>query len=468
MSYSNIESVLVSSTDAVSRKYRLDPSQYNADVERIVRHCAKNNIHLKTLENLGWIKETYLPNRFSRSYTGSNKLGTVMIGTSSMLDMKLPRDMRIFINGMRSAADLFVKDNDILISRSGTVGTSTLCGKTYEDCVASDDCIRLRCDDNHTGFVAAYLKTNIGLSLLAKDSHGKVIKHLRPEDVKNLKVMVLDDKLIEEINKKMLEAKNSFDLARMKYENVEKMLEDALGKLMPPTFSNVGIIPFSSLKLCRLDPHMYDPYSTFVSQEILKSGDYSNLSEVADVITVGRFKRHYLEEDNQNGVGLYSSSDIVRARLTPSKYISRVLNKKNIKDCAVSEGDILIPCSGAYGGIIGKGIMAGKSIAGRPVSQHVLRVVPKDNSEINRYFIAAYLCSFSFGYPLITATRFGKDIPELDPNAIRNIPIPIIDSDMQKKIGDEFLKALEYQELGNDLETCAEKMIYDSYTGINK
>ena len=57
-----------------------------------------------------------------------------MIGTSSILDMKLPHDMRIFLNGMKHTKDLYVEDNNILISRSGTVGTNTLCGSSYEGC----------------------------------------------------------------------------------------------------------------------------------------------------------------------------------------------------------------------------------------------------------------------------------------------------------------------------------------------
>lgn len=464
MSYSTIEPVIVSSTDAVSRKYRLDPSQYNADVEKIVRHCAKNNIGLKTLKDLGWIKETYLPNRFSRSYTGSSTLGTIMIGTSSMLDMKLPRDMRIFLSGMKNAKDLYVEDNDILISRSGTVGTSTLCGSSYEGCVASDDCIRLRCDIDHVGFVAAYMKTKMGMTLLAKDSHGKVIKHLKPEDVQDLKIPLFDEIVIKEVNETMLKAKDAFDSARRSYEQVEILLEKYLGKLVPPKFSNCSIVPFGALQLTRLDPHMYDPYSNFVSHEIVRSTSYKKLGEIADVVTVARFKRHYLDEENENGIGLYSSSDIVRARLTPSKYISRVLNKKNIKDCSVQEGDILIPCSGAYGGILGKGIIAGKSLAGKPISQHVLRVVKKEDCKLNYDFVAAYLCSFAFGYPLITATRFGKDIPELDPNAIREIPIPCIAEAIQNEIGLVYRKAIELQERGNALEIEAEQIIYDNYS----
>lgn len=107
--------------------------------------------------------------------------------------------------------------------------------------------------------------------------------------------------------------------------------------------------------------------------------------------------------------------------------------------------------------------MAGKSLSGKPISQHVLRIVKKDDSEIKFDFVAAYLCSFTFGYPLITATRFGKDIPELDPNAIREIPIPYIENRMQQEIGQAYRKAIELQERGNALETEAEQIIYDSF-----
>lgn len=468
MSYSKIEPVIVSSRDAVSRKYRLDPSQYNADVERIIRHCALKNIKLTSLESLGWVKETYLPNRFSRAYTGNNYSGTVMVGTSSMLDMKLPKDLRIFLSGLKKSGELYIKDNDILISRSGTVGTSTLCGKTYEDCVASDDCIRLRCDEKHVGYVAAYLKTSMGLMLLSKDSHGKVIKHLKPEDVLGLKIMEFSDEIIAEVNSLMLEAKITFDSARKMYQEVEDKLEKYLGKLVPPAFAMSSIIPSSSLVLSRIDPHMYDPYSRFVANEIVRTGKYKKLYEVADVLTVGRFKRHYLEEDNENGIGLFSSSDIVRARIKASKYISKVLNKKNISDCSVLEGDILIPCSGAYGGILGKGVVAGKTIAGKPVSQHVLRVKKKDNIDMDFNFVSAFLCSFTFGYPLITSTRFGKDIPELDPTAIMSIPIPCVDKKVEKDIGNTFAKALELQEKGNSLERQAERIIISNYTSPTK
>lgn len=461
MSYNKmIEPIIVSSNDVISHGYRLDPSQYNVDVERIIRHCKSHRIHLETLESLGWVKEVYLPNRFSRNYAGNTVRGVPMLGTSSMLDMRLPRNIRVFANSAKDFEALYIHNNDILISRSGTVGTNVLCGKTYESFIASDDCFRLRAPEKYVGYIAAYLKTSYGLTLLAKDSHGKVIKHLKTDDILGLHIFVFDEKLVSEINSKMLQAKEMIDRARESFEEVEIMLQNALGKYTPAVYPQGDIIPSIALHNNRLDPHLYDPFTIYLSKQIKKSGNYKPLKELVDVWGVPRFKRYYV--DKKNGVGLYSSSDIIRAEISPSKYMSKTLNQKNIENCKIKKHTILIPCSGAYGGILGKGVMANELLDGKAVSQHVLRVTPKTYD--NRfYYIGAFLCSSTFGYPLITATRFGKDIPELDPNAIGDIPVPELDKDIEDSIATKFSEAINLQVRGNLLEKEATDLIRKSY-----
>lgn len=461
MSYNTtVEPIIVSSKDVITRGYRLDPSQYNADVERIIRHCKEHKIPLKSLEALGWVEEVFLPNRFNRNYTGDSVRGVPMLGTSSMLDMRLPNDIRVFTNSVKDFESLYVRDNDILISRSGTVGTSVLCGKTYEKYIASDDCFRVRAIEKYAGYIAAYLKTNFGLTLLAKDSHGKVIKHLKASNVLNLHIFVFDENVISTVNAKMLQSKEMFDKAREAYAEVERMLQTALGKYIPAIYPQGDLIPNVSLQSNRLDPHMYDPFTSFLNKQIKKSGNYKPLKELADVWGVARFKRYYVGEEN--GTGLYSSSDIVRAELNPSKYMSNTLNKKNIDTCTITKNTILIPCSGAYGGILGKGIMSNELLDGKSVSQHVLRITAKGDDH-SFYYIGAFLCSNTFGYPLITATRFGKDIPELDANAIEQIPIPLLDKEVEDLIASKFQEAISLQVQGNKLEKEATELIIAGY-----
>ena len=76
---------LVSSFDAMNRKFRLDPSQYNVDTERIVRSCKERHLKLTTLNNLKCIDEVYLPNRFSRKYTKNKNEGAYLINKIKLI-----------------------------------------------------------------------------------------------------------------------------------------------------------------------------------------------------------------------------------------------------------------------------------------------------------------------------------------------------------------------------------------------
>ena len=448
---------IIASIDTMSRKMRLDPSQYNVETQRIIRNCKNHGIPLYKMAELDCIDEIYLPNRFSRNYTHNKKTGVPMIGTSSMLNLRLPDDDRIYITKIRNSEELFVRAGDILVSRSGTVGTSVLCGNSYTDYVASDHCFRLRVSENLRGYIAAYLQTKYGLALLVKDAHGKVIKELTDDNLRELPIMYFTE-YVEEINSQMIQASYLYDEARGIIRIIEEKLYEEFSGLIPKvTDDNVNILSYTSLVINRIDPHMYNFYSNYIFREILK-GEYRLLGDVAEVWGTARFKRHYLEKNNPNSVGLYSSSDIVRANLSPSKYISKKLNAKDLKKCKIDKNTVLIPCSGTYGGIMGHGMLAGGQMDGKAITQHVLRVGPKE-SDMDFYYLAAFLCSSEWGYHLITATRFGKDIPEIDPDVIKRIPIPFIDKKKQEEIGSLFKKSVELQEKANRLEnTAIEKM----------
>lgn len=463
MFYKRLENQIniISSFDTFDRKMRLDPSQYNIETQRIIRNCKNYTIPLCALKDLNCIEGMYLPNRFSRSYTQNMDRGVPMLGTSSMLNMKLPTDDRIFIKKIRDNKKLFIEHGDILISRSGTVGTSVLCGKSYKGFVASDHCIRLRVKENLRGYIAAYLQTCYGMALLVKDAHGKVIKELTEENISDLPIIYFKEK-VADINAMMLQATELYDEARAKLQEVESKLNQEFSMFVPiESKDSINILSFNGLMINRIDPHMYNFYSNYIFREILRS-DYRLLGDIAEVWGTARFKRYYLDKHNPNGIGLYSSSDIVRANLSPSKYISRSLNAKEIAKCTIEHDTVLIPCSGAYGGIMGHGILAGKMMDGKAVTQHVLRVARKTD-DMNFYYIAAFLCSNNWGYHLITATRFGKDIPEIDPGVLKTIPIPKIPMYKQNEIGYLFKQASELQERANELENSAINLIESMY-----
>lgn len=446
---------IISSHETISREFRLDPSNYSKQGELLTRHIKQLPFKSPKIGDLPEFNEIYLPKRFARKYLDNDEYGFPMLGISSMLMLRLPVDTRIKINGDILSSPLHINNGDILVSRSGTVGTTVLCGESYGRHVASDHCFRVRLDKNIRGYVATYLQSVFGQTFMTGSAHGKVIKELKAEDITNIRIPLVNTDDIQRINDMALKAVKLIDDARAMIEMAEKELSNCLiqpnikqqTNLWFNKESNSYIVNSSSFLNYRLDPHYYNP-NIEVLRNHLNSLPHMKLGEIADVWGVARFKRY--RADKGYGIPLYSSSDIIRALIKPSTFLSSKRNERNIKQCTIEEGTILVPCSGAYGGILGRCVYAGKTLHGKAVTQHVLRIKINDTN-FNPYYVAALLGSLNYGYPIITALRHGKDVPEINPDMLKSFPIPHLTPKNQQTIGDCMRMAISYTDQANDL-----------------
>ena len=105
----------------------------------------------------------------------------------------------------------------------------------------------------------------------------------------------------------------------------------------------------------------------------------------------------------------------------------------------VKKGWILVTC----GGTIGNSVYVDNQISQCTVSQHVMRIVPNDNT--NSGFLYAYLSS-EIGYNLITLFTYGSVIPSLEPHHLELVPIPHYNTSVIEETGNlvsEYAKKLE-------------------------
>ena len=120
------------------------------------------------------------------------------------------------------------------------------------------------------------------------------------------------------------------------------------------------------------------------------------------------------------------------------KYLSLSQHGERIeKQLELHENMTLITCSGT----IGKVALVGKHWENWAANQHIIRVVPADDS------IAGYLNIFlasDYGYRLITRHIYGAVIDEIDDTHVSRIPIPLLKNhDVQLQINALALKANE-------------------------
>lgn len=452
---------IVSSEELKLRDYRLDPSRYNERGEKVSRHLKMLPYRKVLISKWDEVSEIQIPSRFGRDYIESEENGVPFLGSSSILMARLPHDLLLSKNKTRQLSSLVLKEGTIIISRSGTIGVSLICGKSFNGFAASEHCARVYASKKVQGYLKAYIASPLGQELLVQQTHGKVIKEITDIQIGEVQVPVLPNPIFEHVNDLVLSAVDLYDKARESLDKADSLLNTYLGKkeeLQNPNLwfdhgKNAFLKAAESLFRERLDPHFYNPDINHL-RNILDSKSEKTLGEIAHIWGVGRFKRHHA--DKSIGTPLYSSADVVRARLEPSIYLSKSRNAKDIQRCKIEKDTILIPCSGTFGGILGRAVIAGKRLHGQAVTQHLLRIKVTDVDYPPGY-IAALLMSQRFGYRIITAYRYGKDVPEIEPTDLESIPIPKLKDDEQKEIADYINSASESIDLANELEDIAQR-----------
>ncbi|MCA0028280.1 MULTISPECIES: hypothetical protein [unclassified Mesorhizobium] len=146
-----------------------------------------------------------------------------------------------------------------------------------------------------------------------------------------------------------------------------------------------------------------------------------------------RMKRVYVSE--QNGIPLFSSSDILNIENTPSAYISR----KTIRDfgpITIKKFDVMLSRSGTIGNVG----FAGARFEGHCLTEDALRL--RCNSPSDAGFVAAFLRS-KYGRLQVTRSTYGSVVQHIEPEHLAGILVPKFHAIEQAEIGRKFLDALE-------------------------
>lgn len=119
---------------------------------------------------------------------------------------------------------LKVKEGDILISRSGTIGKVTYATKRLsEDFLISDDLVRVRVKDiKLRAYLLAYFMSKTALNLMLLDEYGSVQQHLQPRHIQQMIVPIPED---WNLAKDMINAGESFILAMEKMSDADSMVQ---------------------------------------------------------------------------------------------------------------------------------------------------------------------------------------------------------------------------------------------------
>jgi hypothetical protein len=354
--------------------------------------------------------------------------GSPFLTATQVFDVRpIPRKF-LAVEKMDGARACFVEDGTILVTRSGSVGRSTIAHNVHRGIVISDDLLRVKAiDPGNRGWIYAYLQAPQTRAMTKSVHYGHIIKHLEKAHLNALPIPTIDDEIAAVFAKRVsriLDLRN--ESHRLTLE-AESCFEKALGGHEVTDWGEGGFcIKAKSLFSMRrrLDASAHNPGVGAIRRHLAKRGTrFTKFGDAGfDIWVPGRYKRVPAED----GVIYRDSADLLE--------VSPDLQKR-FADCRfgdefrgrVKHGWILIPCSGQVYGIIGTATLGTAALDDQVVSNHVVRAAPKKDSAPMGYILTA-LSHPILGRPLVKALAFGSSVPEIDPDDLAQMDIVRLDS----------------------------------------
>lgn len=444
----------VSLIEIFNNKLRLEANAFNLSAkvakEKVI-NCKFGHINLWSKNGL--VKNAFYPGRFKRIYV-SKKDGKPFFLPSQITEIKPKPTKYISEKTYKTIAGVEIVKNNLLMSRSGTIGKCTISSKTNIGKLYSDDIIRVSFKNEFDlGYTYAFFQTNDGQLILQTNNYGAVVKHIEPEHLESITIPNAPETLKKAIHELIIDSYDLRDASNDLIDQAEKILYEELQlksieELKIEYFDNSIELKNYSTKLSelklRFDGSFHIPIVKQVENALKKNAKkivcLSDKSLTKGIVLPGRFSRTYV--DSENGIQFLGGRDLFQLNPMTEKYLSKSVHKKQLEgDLKISKNDILTPSRGT----IGKVVIAPEHFNTKAISDNIINIRPA-NEEIAGYLFS--ILNSDYGRVLIKRQIYGGVVDAMEPNMLANIEIPLLKNEQkQKEINNLVLKAnkLRYQ-----------------------
>lgn len=201
----------------------------------------------------------------------------------------------------------------------------------------------------------------------------------------------------------------------------------------------------------RLDAEFYSMErlkAQILIEELKKAGISIGLTEDfgKKIFHRPRFRRNYVSKNE--GDPYLMPNEIFLFPIKARKFI-----KDYPEGLRIEPDWILITCSGSTGRVR----ISDRILSKYVMSHDLIRLVPEDKSSLG--YVYAYLNTW-IGQAFLTKTNYGGPIKHIEPHHVANIPIPLVEEDIMKKVNDMILEAHKMREEAQLKLFQAEELFY--------
>jgi len=441
--------------------YRLDTKPYVGGVleTKLLLRKLKTTVPLHTLTK-GFDGGIYNGPKFSRTYVDSPEFGLPFVGSSSMLyaDLSgLPLLSRKQAES-RMLRHLELKPGMSLISCSGTIGRTVYARRDMEGIWSSQHILKVVADPEKipSGYLYAYLSSKFGVPLIVSGTYGSIIQSLGSAQIADLPVPRFGDALEHEIHQLVKQAAELRTKASAMKQAAIAAFVESCGLPIPLPSWRYPTPHLGEATLARLAERMDSTYYIAPCAEARaafdaasKLGTSKTLGEVAEVFIPTIFKRLYAPDPAQ-GIPYITGADVFCIQPKTDLYLMRSVAQDN--RLVLENGMIVLHEAGQRYGLIGRGVMVGRTLHGFACTNNMVRLVPHDPEETG--YIFAVLSS-EFGLRLMKREAAGSSIPHLDATRVSAVSIPWPKEGIRRKVAALAHEARESWDQADELEDRA-------------
>ncbi len=458
----NVQEVVDSGARLKASVYDIEGRQIRKNLEE----CKWDIVHLET-----FIENAFYGGRSKRTYIDKdNKNAVGFLGSAEMLSVQ-PKPEKFLLKGEKTNK-FAVKKDQVLLSRSGTIGNVGYVNTTLKKYFISEHAIRITCTE-YPGYVYTFLKSKEGKVLVKTNMFGAVVSQVEPEHLNHILIPNPPSNLKQEIHNLIEKSFKLRDESNELMDTTQILLKEALelpsievlreqAKQFDQTEGVLNYSVPSSEVLDRLDGSYYVPivevlekHLAKTAKEVVKIGD-DQVSR--SVILPSHFKRIYVNEGE--GTVLIGGKHIGSLDPADKKYLaSKQYKEKLIKEMLLAENMIIVSAKGTTG----KVVIVPSHWQGWFISSNLIKIVPASKKIAG--FLYCFLTS-PYGEVLLKRHIYGAVVDIFEPIHVSSVIVPFLkDERIQKEINDKVLEANRKRTEAYNLEQKAlrvldEKVIY--------
>jgi type I restriction enzyme, S subunit len=439
----------------VLKEKRFDGSYHNAEVnvynDVITSHSEHNlSYYCSAIFTSGRNRRVYTKPEFGHPFLSNSDAASLdPLATCKYSSKKYGYDEAAVLKG-----------GMILTGRVGAIGQTTFVPRYWEryNAMGSDNIIRIVVKPEYkNGFIYAYLASKVGNLSFWKHATGGVQPFITDAMVGSLPIPQFPESFQKEVDDLMQESARLREEATDALEEAQKYIDD---KFLNCVIHKGNAVPIKSIinsHNTRFEGQYYTSTNRSIYDNIVSHYEYKPLKEfVEKIFRPGIFKREYV----QNGVTFLGGADIMMAIPDSDKKLS-FKQVERMPELLVKRGWILVTC----GGTIGNTVCIDNQLAKCAISQHVMRVVPKEGTL--KGYLYAFLSS-NTGHELINLYTSGSVIPQIEAHHLERVPVPIMDREIMNRINSLVDRHISNLEKSKENETKAISMVEQEIEKWNK